>query len=421
MFQSNKLNLIISIVAAIVIWAYVITAINPTDERVITNVPVELINLESLVEDQLTISPAQTYTVDVVVRGTRSDLSGLQTGDLKATANLKGFSKGTNSVDVVIAESDKFTVSEVRPQRIDIVVEDLVSEIKPINLSYTEKFPQGSEPGFVSLSPQEIEVAGTKGQVDSVAFIDAKVNSTELNEEETTLTVTAVPMKSNGDPVYDLRLSQQTIDVTATLCKVKEVPLVINLVGDLPEGIGVTKTDVPKTVFIRGEAENLANINEITAKEINIGSLRETAIITPELNLPAHVELADASRDIVVTIEVEGVEAKNLSYTIDQIEIVGLAEGYSAHVNNIDAVTVTIFGNKEQVADFKSTDLKLYVEMGDVDYTANSVYVDVQFKYDKDLKRVDANPVQIQIIIEKIGGGDDAGDVSTDTEIALWE
>jgi YbbR domain-containing protein len=420
MFQSNKLNLIISIVAAIVIWAYVITAINPTDERVISNVPVELINLESLVEDQLTVSPAQTYTVDVVVRGTRSDLSDLQPGDLKATANLKGFSKGTNSVDVVIAESDRFTVAEVRPQRIDIVVEDLVTAIKPIKISYTEKFPQDSEPGFVSLSPQEIEVGGTKDQVDSVSFIDAKVNSTELTKEETTLTVDAIPMKSNGDPVYNLRLSQQTIDVTATLCKVKEVPLAVNLVGDLPEGIGVTKTDIPKTIFIRGEAEILSNINEITANDINIGSLRETAIITPELNLPAHVELADASRNVVITIEVEGVEAKNLSYTADQIEIVDLAEGYTAHVN-LEAVTVTIFGNKEQVEDFKSADLKLYIVMKDVDYTTNSVYVDVQFKYDKTLKRVDANPAQVQVVVEKIGGGDDAGDVGTGAALAPQE
>ncbi|MDR1028785.1 MAG: hypothetical protein LBL63_05135 [Clostridiales Family XIII bacterium] len=416
MFQSNKMNLVISIVAAIVIWAYVITAINPTVERVVNNVPVELINLDSLAEDKLAVSPAQTYTVNVVVRGTRSDLSDLQVSDLKATANLKGFSKGVNSVDVVIAESDRFTVAEVRPARIDILVEDMVTAIKPIKLTYTGKFPQDKEPGFVTVSPQEIEVAGTKEQVAGVSFIEAKVAGADLKEEETTLTVNAVPMQSAGEATYGLKLSQTTIDVTATLCTVKEVPLTLNLVGDPPEGIEVTKTDVPKTVFVRGLAEDVSGVKEIVASEINIGSLRETAIITPVLNLPPNTELADASRNISVTIEVEGVVAKNLSYTIDRIEIVEPPEGYTVFINTTDSVTVTVFGNREQVDAFKASDLKLYIELSEADYTETSVYAEIQFKYDKPLKRLEANPLRVQVVIESTvdegggtGGAIDAG------------
>lgn len=420
MFRSNKVNLILSIVAAVVIWAYVITEINPIDDRVISNVPVQLINLESLAEDNLTVSPSQTYTVSVVVHGKRSDLSRLQSGDLKVTANLRGFSKGMNSVDVVVEESDRFTVTEVRPQRIDILVEDLVRAVKPINLSYTGEFPQDTEPGFVTIAPQEIEVAGTKEQVDSVAYIEAKINSTDLKEEETTLTVSAVPMTSNGEAVYNLKLSQNTIDVTASLCTVKEVPLRLNLVGEPPEGTEVTKTDVPATVRIRGNAKVVSAIGEIIANDINIGSLRETAIIKPVLNLPDQVELADASRDISVTIEVEGVVAKNLTFRVDQIEIVGPVSGYSAHIN-ADGVIVTVFGNKEQVDAFKSTDVSLYVELQEADYALESVYAEVQFKYEKPLKRLEANPLRVQVVIEKTvnGGGNTGGAITGPTGAAI--
>ncbi|MDR2157071.1 MAG: hypothetical protein LBO81_04760 [Clostridiales Family XIII bacterium] len=408
MFQNNKLNLILSIVAAIVIWAYVITEVNPMDDSVIDSVPVELINLDSLAEDRLTVSPAQTYTVSVVVHGSRTNLSGLQSNDLKATANLKGFSKGLNSVDVVVAKSDKFTVTEVRPKRIDILVEDLVSATKPIRLAYEGKFPQNTEAGFVTVAPQEIEVASTKAQVDDVAFIEAKVNVSDLSEKETTLTAEAIPIKSNGEAAYGLTLSQNVIDVTATLCTVREVPLELSLTGEPPEGIEVTKMDVPKTVFVRGKAEDVAGIESIAANGIDISSLRETAIIKPVFNLPPHVELADRSRDLAVAIEVEGIVAKNLSYTADQVEILGPVSGYAAHVNAED-ITVTVFGNRAQTDAFKAADLRLYIELSEADCAEGSVYAEVKFKYDKPLKRLESNPLRLHVVIEAIASGGGIG------------
>ncbi|MDR0357584.1 MAG: hypothetical protein LBH63_04380 [Clostridiales Family XIII bacterium] len=407
MFQNNKMNLILSIAAAVIIWAYVITAVNPVDDRVIGNVPVELINLDALADDGLTVSPTQTYTVDVAVRGQRSELSKLNSSDFSVTANLKGFSKGTHSVDVLVAESEKFTITEVRPKRIDIVVEDLVTALKPIRLSYSGKFPENTEPGFLSLSPQEIEIAGTREQVDSVSFIEAKVDVADLREEERTLTVNAVPVKNNGEAVYNLRLSQTTIDVTAALCTVKEVPLVVNLVGEPPEGIEVTKKDIPETIFIRGSAGVLSGIKEIVANDINIGSLRETAIITPILNLPSFVELANVSRNPVVTIEVEGVVAKNLSYGADEIEIVGPVSGYAAHLSSAE-ITVTVFGSKDQIEAFEKKDLSLYIELREDDYAETSVSAEIKFKYEKPLKRAESNPSRAQVVIEGSEEEDDS-------------
>jgi YbbR domain-containing protein len=400
MLTNKKINLVISIVAAIAIWVYVTAVINPDTKRTIEGVPVELSGLDALAADGFTVSN-DSYAVDVTVSGSRSDLNTLRPEDFKAVANVKGYSIGLNKVDVTVTGPGRATIINIRPERIEINIEEMVSVAKPIRLSYTSEFPSGTEPGFVTLSPHEIDVSGTKTAVSEVAYVTAEIDSSNLTEEESTIIAPAVPSKKNGDTVYDVTLSQNTIDVTATLCHVKEVPFSVELTGELDPGKTITRQDIPTTVSIRGSEKALAAISEVTAQPINISTLEETAIIEPNLNLPDGVELADASRHLTVTIEIGGVEAKEFTFTAEQIEVVGVKDGYTAHVNT-GTISVLIFGTADQISKFTADDLKVFVDLEDIDFSLEFVDAVVQFKYKNDLSRIESTPEQVRIIITKI-------------------
>ena len=73
MLKNNKLNLLISIVCAIVLWAYITTVVNPETQRTISGIQVDLTNIEALNYRGFTINEGVPYRVDVTVKGARSD------------------------------------------------------------------------------------------------------------------------------------------------------------------------------------------------------------------------------------------------------------------------------------------------------------------------------------------------------------
>lgn len=401
MFQNNKVNIVISILAAIALWAYVVTYINPTTTRSIPSVPVELINLDVLADDGLTVSAGQNFTVDLVIEGRRTDLNGLAMEDFKAIMDMKGFSIGTNAVPVHVTMPDKVNLVEVRPARIEVQIEELISVMKPIKISYSKTFGDNTEPGFVTLAPQEVEVTGAKEQVNSVAYIMAEVNSDDIKEAETTLTVPAIPVKEGGEEVTDVSLSQESIAITATLCKVKEVPLNINIIGSPPEDKRMTRIDVPNTIFIRGSANALSGITGIEGREIDISGIGETMIITPELQLPSGVELADRSRKLSVTVEIEGIETKTFTYSSDKIEIRGLPDGCTAHVNTGNIVA-TVYGTKAQINLIDAADMTPYVDLIAIGATVGAVDVPVNFESSKEFVRIAVLPANVRVTVIEV-------------------
>jgi YbbR domain-containing protein len=406
MFRSNRFNLIISIVAAIAIWAFVVTVINPTQEKTFRNVPVELTNLAALAENDLTVSHEAVHVVDIKVSGTRSDIARINTDDITATADMTGFRKGTNNVIVEVALPSYVKLQDIQPLKIEVVVEDMVSVAKPVQLNYNGEFAKGYEAGFVTISPEEVEVYGTKDEVKQIAYVEAEVNTKDLLETPTELNPDAVAVTKTGDKQYFMTLSQSSVEVTATLCKVKEVPLKIEVTGAPLDGGEVTNIDIPATVSIRCNENELDKIKEVTGKAIDISKLKETTIISPELNLPAHVELANASKDITVTISIEGVEAVSFDYAADQIEIVGLADGLTAYVNT-GKVTATVYGSKKVLEGVSAEDIVAYVDLSGVDFSkSTTAEVEVLLKYDKKFKKAECIPVNVRVTITSSGSDD---------------
>ncbi|MDR0850960.1 MAG: hypothetical protein LBN36_00540 [Clostridiales Family XIII bacterium] len=400
MFRSRRFNLIVSIIAAVVIWGFVVTYINPTIKTTIGGVVVEMVNLDALAEAGLAVSTAQTHTVDVVVQGSRAQIGEIEASDLKATIDMKGFAMGLNTVRVSVAVPNGLGVVEIRPERIEVNVEERVSAMKPIVIEYLGAIPEDSEPGLITLSPKEIEVSGTREQVESVSYIRALIESNALAKESRTIAVDAVPLTNVGYPINDLSLSQSMIDVTIQLCSVKEVSLQMKVIGEAAEGWAMTKSTLPKTVFIRGAASKLQSITEVTAKDINITGLRENKVFTPELTLPQGVELSDQSQDLKAGIEIEAVEKRTFKFTEEEIEITGAAIGYPAEIGETE-IAVTVSGTAAQMENMTADNLTLYVDLSTLDDKIKESDVVVLIRIDKPYYKVECSPKDVHVTISK--------------------
>jgi YbbR domain-containing protein len=404
MFRSNKFNLIISIVAAICIWAFVITAVNPQSETTFKGIPVTITGNDALAENDLIVSPSASFTVDVVVRGTRSKLNDLSIDDIKATADVTGFPKGISNVAVNVSVPSDYEVADSRPQKIEIEVEDLVSVTKPVRLVYSSGFDEDVEPGFITISPSEIEVSGTRDKVNDIEFVGALIDTADLRFENTDLTAELVPISKDGAEISSMTLSQMSADIGIRLCYTKTVKFIANTVGTPPEGSTVTNVSKPQYVTVRGSKNAIAKVTEVRADDINISALSQTTVITPQLRLPEGVELAASSQGFKITVEVEGIETKMFSYTSDQIMVRGLAPDTSAHVNT-GIINVTVYGTGEQLSELSQEELIAYVDTLGAPVSSDSITLEVQFESEKSYIRVECEPAQVRVTVT--AGGQD--------------
>jgi YbbR domain-containing protein len=398
--KSNKLNVLISIVAALVIWTYVSMAINPPTTKTFRGVPVELVNMETLADRGLTVDKSLAYTVDIEVRGTRSEINEIDNSQFKATADLTGYPKGVNSVKVNVTVPNGVEWLQTKPENINVAIEDLVEVTKPVQVSYEDDFPSDVEPGFISVTPEEIEVAGTEAAVESIDHINISVPKGALSEEAKTVAIEPIAVDRNGEPSYNVALSSEVVELTATLLKIKEVPLTVETVGESPENVEVTQIDVPKTVTIKGTAATLEKITSLTAAPINLAEITGTVEIKLKVNLPENVELAGSNNNFSATVTVQGLAKKDFTFKAGEIEVEGLFEGLSGHVNT-DSVLVTVIAEESIISDLKQEDIVLYVDAAAITESAESIEMELQYRITegKEVKSIVFEPVKVRVTI----------------------
>ena len=117
MVRKNKqeiMAMIICVIVAFALWLYVMSDVNPVKTTVVNNVPVELVNTESLEQSNLALLPDQHFTVNLSISGKTSDIFNVSAADFSLVADMStSLKKGDNTISVEIKNAPKgITVNE---------------------------------------------------------------------------------------------------------------------------------------------------------------------------------------------------------------------------------------------------------------------------------------------------------------------
>jgi YbbR domain-containing protein len=398
MMNSNTFYKIISIVIALVLWVYVIQVENPTKTKTISDVPIQLLNEESLTARGLALSGEPNYTVDVQIKGKRADLSKINAGDFIANADLFGYSLGKNYIPVTITAPDGITVLDVKPVKINVTIEERVEVAKPIKVVFIGRFEDGIEAGQIATQPAEIQVSGAKSEVSAVAYIKAEISVSKLTAEGQTIQARAVAVNSQGDVVQNVRLSSAYIDVSAKLCQVKEVSLKVTTAGAVAPIYEVTNINLPSSVKIKGSKEALAGINDLTAAPIDISTVSSTSKIPVSIKLPEGVEFADGYEKLTVDISIKPVATRQFTYTSDEIKLEGI-DGINHITITTPQITITASGSESVIGSLTKEDMEPYLTL-DAE-SLISATAKVQVRYAKQLGHISVDPDEVHITLNQ--------------------
>lgn len=102
MLKNKKLQAILSLLIAIGLWMYVMGTVDPSVTTTIRDVKVEMTN-EDVLEDQgLSAELNQPRTVNVEIKGARSNVNEAKEGEIQALVDVSNCDYGENETEIRI-------------------------------------------------------------------------------------------------------------------------------------------------------------------------------------------------------------------------------------------------------------------------------------------------------------------------------
>ncbi len=397
MLQNKTFTKILSVVIALVLWVYVVGEINPTTTKRLDNIPVKLLNTENHASKGYVALDAENFVVSLTVEGKRADVLSLDLQSILVTADLFGYyGLGENYVTVNVELPQGISLVEATPSKLKVIIDELVSENKPVKINYTGDLNVDVEPGQISVNPENIEIKGARSIVDQVAYIGAEVDTGKLSDEISTIKTKALAYDSAGELVNKVKLAEGTIEVTAKLMSTKTVPLSVGIIGQESPDLQITNLDIPKTVKIRGDKAVIELIEGIAAKEIDLNNYKSSADIPLEVFLPEGVELAAAPQPLVAKLGIKGLSSKSFEYNTNAINVEGLAAGFTAEI--VPTNLIVSIADKDAILNgINATDIVISIDLQGL--VAGTHQVTVKATINDSLKNITIGPKEVSVII----------------------
>ncbi len=360
MLKNNKINAVIAFVAAVVLWLYVVGQVDPTTTGRITGVPVVFAGEEVLAENELALVDPGNVTVDLTIKGDRSDVRKLVANSdrISVVADVSGLTKGTHEVTLDITVPNAVELQKASIDEITVEIDDLVTKDIAVEVSYDGAFEVSQEAGNVKIDPESIAVTGAASTVQSIDHLSATVGVDELTEKTTVLTKSVTPVDANGNPVNHVKLETNEVRVTASIIASKTLPLKVETTGTPAAGFEIGEINAPATVTVSGAPSVLADLTEVKATA-DVTDLEADATVTLVPDLPSGITVTDPET-LEAEISIAGVSSKTWSYAETEIVIDDLPEGYEAEIPS-QTVKVTVSAEKDTLDNIKKSDLVLHV------------------------------------------------------------
>ena len=398
MLKSKKFNIILALVVAIALWAYVLGEINPTSSTVVRNVPINFLNEETLAEEGLTVLSTSAETVNVTISGQRTAITRADSDDFTVTVDLEGMRIGENSARINVIGPRNVEIERVNIEKLTVMIDEQVSLEKSVETQFLGQIADNQEASVIEAEKNRVNVSGPKTLVNSVTRLLASINVSDLSGEPKSLNIELVPVDENDVRVEGVTIEGgNTMSVTAVLFNKKTVPLEVPLENQDSHEMDV-EVEAPVTVVVKGSEEALAEISSISCQSIDLSAITESTTITLTPVLPEGVQLAEENPTLTADITVR--EMATRTFTFDSSDILFSVEAEGLGYSIADAqFEVTLTGRESVLAELSQEDIVLTVNTEGL--TAGTHNLEISVRCEAEVTRMEISPLTAEVVIDE--------------------
>ncbi len=363
----------LSLLLALFLWAYVVTAEAPQLERVLP-ISVKVENLgEGLAASQLPL------TVSVRLRApVRMEVN---PENLTASVDLKGLGEGSWTVPVSVKPIPGATLVETRPDSVNLLLEKVETKTLTVEIVYFGQLPQGFTLGPSStIEPAAVSLKGPRSELQKAQRAVAPINLSQVSSEISQTAIVQV-VDPEGITLTNQQVEPSTVNISIPVnlaSLFKTVPIKADLRGALASGYLVKQVLVnPSIATLEGTVDSLDRVSSLSTLPIPLNGQSTDFLTWSNLDLSGitggtlEVRLVDPSP---VQVEIQ-VERSGQA----QFEIPIVAQGGGAGVQLASPSVRILAGGPQSVIDgLSAADFTATVQVGGLSPGSHVLWVLVQ-------------------------------------------
>ncbi len=375
---------IMAFVSAVFLWVIVANVDNPITRDTYTEIPVEIVNDDIILQGGEVYSVLNGDSVSVVVYAKRSVLQDINADDIVATADIAEMDTHTGLVpiDITIPNyNGDYQSAEAVPRNLQIQTEPTAKAEFSLVVRTTGDQRDGYTLGDMKVNPERITLTGAESKIKQIDSAVARVDVSGMSQSEEKPAELVLYDESGGiisQSQLSNNLGEDGITVYVEVLEQKSVPLVFNVSGTPAEGYQFTEcTSAPESILVYGSEEALAEVDEINipASEINIDGASERFETNVDIRpyLPEGVNLVeDTAGDIVVTVSIEKEGTRTIDVLVASVKINNLTENLQVTYEPDAEVSLTFRGDQDtldalDISNAVFVNLQAYTQPGTYD------------------------------------------------------
>ena len=392
LLDNRLVYILVSIIAAFVLWLWVVNAVNPDHERTLS-LSIHYEGIGVLEQYNLRLASNTPNSVWMRVTASAEDLRQIdqhnmqiivdvsditEPGEHDARFRLSGMNLMTGTVDIIpvgnISNTDNTIIvhtNRVTGQRMDLETGIIGFRIADSQADY---FFMGEPP---TVYPETIQIDGPDDILAQIGFLEVDTEFLAPLSETTTqpgaLRVydhdrEPIPeeylaeVRFSGETLYDARVS-----VTVAVSMVREV----ELRPVFAYGAGANEYNLryqlsQDTVLLRGEGDALRERDYLLLAKIHLDQIPDT-LYSVRLDIPLLplTVIHDGDDFVDIEIQIRDVEERQMRVPSDRVAFIGTPEGMAASAE-VDTITIYIRGPEEILEELDVNDITIVVNL--IDY-----------------------------------------------------
>ncbi len=361
-------TLIMAFALAVTIWVLAVTSNDPVQKRNYNQeVDVEVVSLDPSLVVTSKLPEQISFTLSAPLSVWNTSLANPDA--VRAIIDLSGLEAGTYDKAIQVQINARpVKVESYSPQRLQIVLEPLVSVTHTIRLDQPSAPAVGYEAGTATLSANQALVSGPSSQVEKVQEVRASLDIAQANADiDRQITLRAYD--ANGVVVPNVAITPERIRVQMKIIQrggYRTVTVKLITSGQPAAGYRLTNITVsPLTVTVFSSDPRL--ISQLpgfieTQPLVLTGASADEVFLIP-LNVPKGISVVSESiaRVSVSIAPIEG----SLTLNNVPIEILGLSPDLTAALSP-DRVDVILTGPLPLLDKINSTDVRVMIDLSDL-------------------------------------------------------
>lgn len=314
MFSSKTFLRIISLIAAVLLWAYVMGEVDP-EKREKVDVYINFTNEDVLAEEGLAAVIGDNMTTTAVIKGKRSEVNEINKTGITAYVDVSSCKKGKNKVEIVVNAPEGISVESVADEYLNVEVEDLAEEEKTLSVEFIDTEDTVSEEGgkipwVIATDPETVTVTGSKSAVEAVAEVRGSVSSKSLSEDESKWRyVSVVAVDEDGEKVEGVTIADsENIRALLRVFTLKSVDVEI-VSQNIESGYEIDEIKGLKSAVILGPQDLIDDIDSIEGI-LDLEGVTGTESTEASVNLivPEGIYLYDGEDEVTVKVRLKAVQ-----------------------------------------------------------------------------------------------------------------